>query len=235
MAPRRVAVGNEACDFVHLSILQNSAFVRRHSGGTWILHQKFEVPRWPWRIKAIVLVCESTTITNGVRDSGTGPARFPVRGCVVHPRPDVFCRSSTVFRAHQGQRPRAGDPAASAGGRRPGLARHSDDAGGDLPQPFWRRLCRGRRTAGARRRLLGDLARDREGFVVARRTAVAEEPLASRARAYRALAVGAVGLAGAVPRSGLAQGGRGNGVHSGGDGATARPLAGEPGTGGVPS
>jgi hypothetical protein len=46
----------------------------------WILPQKFEVPRWPWRIKAIVLVCESTTITNGVRDSGTGPARFPVRG-----------------------------------------------------------------------------------------------------------------------------------------------------------
>jgi hypothetical protein len=55
---------------------------RREAGlkMAWILHQKFEVPRWPWRIKAIVLVCESTTITNGVRDSGTGPARFPVRG-----------------------------------------------------------------------------------------------------------------------------------------------------------
>ena len=42
------------------------------------------------------------------------------------------------------------------------------------------------------------LRRDREGFAVARGTAVAEEPVASRARAGDALAVGAVELVGAV-------------------------------------
>ena len=44
----------------------------------------------------------------------------------------------------------------------------------------------------------GDPAGDREGFAFARRTAVAEKPLAARARAGDALAVGAVGLAGTV-------------------------------------
>ena len=44
------------------------------------------------------------------------------------------------------------------------------------------------------------ILRDRAGFAFARRTALAENPLAARARARDALAVGAVGLAGAVPR-----------------------------------
>src|SRR5208283_3383685 len=108
-----------------------------------------------------------------------------------------------------------------------------DGSGGDLPEPCGRGLRGGHRAVGARRRLFGDPARNREGFAVARRTAVAEEPLAARARTGAALAVGAVGLVGAVPRSELAQGGRGKGVHSGGDGGAARPLAGEPGAAGV--
>src|SRR5271166_3637923 len=119
----------------------------------------------------------------------------------------------------------------AAGG--PGLARHPDGSGGDLPEPCGRGLRGGHRAVGARRRLFGDPARNREGFAVARRTAVAEEPLAARARTGDALAVGAVGLVGAVPRSELAQGGRGKSVHSGGDGGAARPLAGEPGAAGV--
>ena len=64
---------------------------------------------------------------------------------------------------------------------------------------FLRRRLRGRhRTVGARQRLFGDPAGDREGFAFSRRTAVAEKPLAARARAGNALAVGAVGLAGTV-------------------------------------
>jgi hypothetical protein len=62
------------------------------------------------------------------------------------------------------------------------------------------RLRRRHRKAGARPRLGGDPARDRAGVAVARRTALAQNPLAARALPRDALAVGAVGLAGAVPR-----------------------------------
>ena len=82
----------------------------------------------------------------------------------------------------------------------------------------------GHRAVGARRRLFGDPARNREGFAIARRTAVADWG-GGRARTGDALAVGAVGLGGRVPRSELAQGGRGKSVHSGGDRGAARPLA----------
>jgi hypothetical protein len=53
---------------------------------------------------------------------------------------------------------------------------------------------RGHRAAGARPWVFRDPARDREGFAVARGTAVVEEPLSARTRADDALAVGAVGL-----------------------------------------
>jgi hypothetical protein len=36
------------------------------------------VPRWPCKIRKIVLVYDSKTITNGVFDCGTGASRFPV-------------------------------------------------------------------------------------------------------------------------------------------------------------
>src|SRR5271169_4919866 len=66
--------GAEGRDDARTSEMEAAHASAARQGRTWILHQKFEVPRWPCRIKAIVLVCESTTITNGVCDSGTGHA-----------------------------------------------------------------------------------------------------------------------------------------------------------------
>ena len=54
-----------------------------------------------------------------------------------------------------------------------------------------------------------------------------------RARTYGALALGAVRLAGAVPRSGRAKSRRGQRVHSGADGTTPGSVAREPGATGV--
>ena len=53
------------------------------------------------------------------------------------------------------------------------------------------------------------LQRDRAGFAVTCRAAFAEGPLAAGPRTRGAFAVGVVGLAGAIPRSGGAESGRG--------------------------
>src|ERR1700693_2768079 len=57
--------------------------------------------------------------------------------------------------------------------------------------------------------------------------------VATAPRAGGAVAVGDVGMAGAVPRPGGCEGGGGQRAHSGGDGGCAGSVAGQPGAGGL--
>src|SRR5580698_10041928 len=87
------------------------------------------------RIREIVCVCESRTITNGVQDATTGCAGLPVRSRTFQHRGDLVGGSAAVSGPGSPLWACGGDPPARPGRRLPRLAGPADGAGGGIPEP----------------------------------------------------------------------------------------------------